>query len=425
MAKDISILEVVRAAEIVWSDNPIMAKLAAAQAIHESGLQDGKGSALAADYHNLFGIKGSGDAGSVSMSTTEHEGGQDVRKNQNFAAYSSYEESFRAHRQLMENGRYAGVMQAGSIEGAARAVKNAGYATDPNYASKVVATYERYVAPYMGGSDYLARWQQVLKDSPDHLKAELEAMGEEGKKYLADLDASDPQKKEAARQKAIQFVADHADDILRDNQIAVNGRNLTVAQMVGGHMASRLLKPENASRKLSEITEDKQLLASIGKFLGKDGDDLNNISVAQFLEDVDQKQRDDKKTMAEKARASANLSENNSNFLEQMLNGDMSMMEFVFMFAILLMMNSMGIDMPGQQQQQPQQQQQLDHEGRSGELRLPASVDPVTVRAAANASITGGTHVAEIENAPFTPPVDGVQVLRNPAVASAQTTVLS
>jgi flagellar protein FlgJ len=94
--------------------------------------------------HNLFGIKaGPGWKGdTVEATTTEFVDGRPVKTVERFRAYPSYEASFADWARLMSsNPRYAGVLQAGgSVDGFARGLQRAGYATDPEYASKLTRT---------------------------------------------------------------------------------------------------------------------------------------------------------------------------------------------------------------------------------------------------------------------------------------------
>jgi peptidoglycan hydrolase FlgJ len=94
--------------------------------------------------HNLFGIKaGPGWRGdTVEATTTEYVDGKAVKSVERFRAYASYQESFADWARLMaSNPRYAGVMQSGgSVESLARQLQRAGYATDPEYASKLTRT---------------------------------------------------------------------------------------------------------------------------------------------------------------------------------------------------------------------------------------------------------------------------------------------
>lgn len=93
--------------------------------------------------HNFFGIKAgaawSGDT--VSVPTTEFIDGRAVTVNAAFRAYDSTAAAFRDYVEFMQhNPRYQGVIGHGSNAVAfAQQLARAGYATDPNYAEKIVA----------------------------------------------------------------------------------------------------------------------------------------------------------------------------------------------------------------------------------------------------------------------------------------------
>lgn len=91
--------------------------------------------------YNLFGIKaGSNWNGKVAeVMTTEYSNGVAHKQVERFRAYSSYAEAFQDYAKMISgNPRYAAVMQQGdSVQGMARAMQQAGYATDPNYADKL------------------------------------------------------------------------------------------------------------------------------------------------------------------------------------------------------------------------------------------------------------------------------------------------
>lgn len=95
-----------------------------------------------ADSHNIFGIK-AGDyweGPTTDVTTTEYVDGQAQKKVERFRVYSSDEEAFCDYARLMsKNPRYRAVLNAQSGEAAARAVQQAGYATDPEYANKLIA----------------------------------------------------------------------------------------------------------------------------------------------------------------------------------------------------------------------------------------------------------------------------------------------
>lgn len=144
---DLSIKGLVESAKATYGDTP-MAALAATQAILESGLYKGKPSNLAAKAYNLFGVKGKGNDGYITMPTTEHVGDQNLRVNANFAKYSDYKSSFDAHKNLMSKSRYSNVWNAQSPYEAFQSVKDAGYATDRRYPELLSGVYDKYVAQY-------------------------------------------------------------------------------------------------------------------------------------------------------------------------------------------------------------------------------------------------------------------------------------
>jgi flagellar protein FlgJ len=92
--------------------------------------------------HNLFGIKAdqrwSGDR--VRQETLEFEQDVAVRRREYFRTYDSFEESFRDYVAfLKQNPRYTNALQ--NTQDAAeyfKALQDAGYATDPNYANKIL-----------------------------------------------------------------------------------------------------------------------------------------------------------------------------------------------------------------------------------------------------------------------------------------------
>lgn len=130
------------AAQAVARESGIPAAFMLGQAGHESGW--GRGEIRHADgspAHNLFGIKATGGwTGKVAeITTTEYVDGEPRKVTAKFRAYDSYEESFRDYARLIGNSpRYEGVMeQLHSVQGFAKGLQRAGYATDPSYAEKL------------------------------------------------------------------------------------------------------------------------------------------------------------------------------------------------------------------------------------------------------------------------------------------------
>jgi peptidoglycan hydrolase FlgJ len=100
--------------------------------------------------HNLFGIKATGGwkGKVVETTTTEYINGVKQKRVEKFRAYDSYAESFKDFANLIQNNpRYKSVMaNVHSISSYARAMQNSGYATDPNYASKLASVINKVTA---------------------------------------------------------------------------------------------------------------------------------------------------------------------------------------------------------------------------------------------------------------------------------------
>lgn len=130
-------------ARLASQQSGIPHQLIVAQAALESGW--GRREIPAADgspSHNLFGIKaGSGWRGPVTeITTTEFEQGAAKKIKARFRVYGSYVEAIADYVKLLTgNPRYAGVAAARTPEQAAHALQQAGYATDPHYARKLVS----------------------------------------------------------------------------------------------------------------------------------------------------------------------------------------------------------------------------------------------------------------------------------------------
>jgi hypothetical protein len=96
------------AAQHSQQNTGVPASVSVAQAILES---DWGRSRLTRQANNLFGIKGAGTAGSVSLATWEHIDGSDVVVQAGFRAYYTLEESVDDHgRFFTRNKRYADAM---------------------------------------------------------------------------------------------------------------------------------------------------------------------------------------------------------------------------------------------------------------------------------------------------------------------------
>lgn len=126
----------------------VPAHLMLGQAALESGW--GKRELKGADgspSNNLFGIKATGNWNGkvIEATTTEYINGIKQKRVEKFRAYDSYADSFKDFANLMlNNPRYENVIaNLHDVKGYAQAMQKAGYATDPNYASKLASVIQK------------------------------------------------------------------------------------------------------------------------------------------------------------------------------------------------------------------------------------------------------------------------------------------
>lgn len=124
----------------------IPASLTIAQAILESNWGE---SGLTKQANNLFGMKGRGPAGSVTMPTREYTSGQWITVQAAFRAYNTWEESLADHSTLILNGtrdkptRYHGALGV-DFRTTCYEIWRGGYATDPEYPEKLIGLITTY-----------------------------------------------------------------------------------------------------------------------------------------------------------------------------------------------------------------------------------------------------------------------------------------
>jgi len=115
---------------------------------HVQKLPNGKSS------YNLFNIKADSrwNGDSLKVKTLEYRDGVAKQENASFRSYSSYQESFRDYVEFIQNNpRYEKALDTvADPEGYMQELQQAGYATDPKYADKVIDIYQREVvaAPF-------------------------------------------------------------------------------------------------------------------------------------------------------------------------------------------------------------------------------------------------------------------------------------
>ena len=120
----------------------VPASVTIAQAIDESGWGQ---STLAAQDHNLFGIKGTGPAGSVSFPTQEFQNGQWVTISAQFRAYHDVTQSIDDHGKLLAtSGYYTAAMAARNAPDQFAQALTGVYATNPSYGSNLISLMQRF-----------------------------------------------------------------------------------------------------------------------------------------------------------------------------------------------------------------------------------------------------------------------------------------
>lgn len=118
-------------------EHGIPASITLAQGLLESGNGN---SELARKSNNHFGIKCTPD---WTGGRTYHD---DDKKDDCFRVYKDATQSYEDHAKFLQRPRYAALfeLKPTDYEGWAKGLKKAGYATDPNYPTKLIALIDRY-----------------------------------------------------------------------------------------------------------------------------------------------------------------------------------------------------------------------------------------------------------------------------------------
>ncbi|ODP31161.1 MULTISPECIES: flagellar assembly peptidoglycan hydrolase FlgJ [Pandoraea] len=137
------------AAQNASANSGIPARFMLSQAALESGW--GKREIRRADgstSHNVFGIKAgkNWNGPTVEVATTEYVNGQPRKVMAKFRAYGSYDEAFADYANLISNNpRYSSVVaSANDAASFANNLQRAGYATDPQYANKLMKVMKHF-----------------------------------------------------------------------------------------------------------------------------------------------------------------------------------------------------------------------------------------------------------------------------------------
>lgn len=126
----------------------ILASISIAQASLESNFGQ---SQLASVYNNLYGVKTDvTDPQGVVLPTLEYIDGEMKEMNERFKVYESKSESMEAHARLIYYGTswdqdyYQDVKAGQDYHAQAKGLQSAGYATDPDYAEKIIEMIETW-----------------------------------------------------------------------------------------------------------------------------------------------------------------------------------------------------------------------------------------------------------------------------------------
>lgn len=127
-----------------FKNSKVLPSLTIAQAILESGWGE---SVLAKKANNLFGIKATKDwkGKAISKDTLEYFNKKQATSiTAYFKVYDDWLGGIKDHSKLLSTSRYTDVILAKDYKEACEKIAKAGYATDPEYSSKLIALIEKY-----------------------------------------------------------------------------------------------------------------------------------------------------------------------------------------------------------------------------------------------------------------------------------------
>ncbi|UQS87139.1 glucosaminidase domain-containing protein [Nicoliella spurrieriana] len=126
--------------KVYQNDYHVLPSIVTAQAILES---DWGNSKLYKVANNPFGIKGSYKGQSISYDTTEYENGKNITVVAKFRKYPNLEAAIKDHDESIKT-HFIKQTNVTSYVKAANLLQKNVYATDPQYASKLISVIEEY-----------------------------------------------------------------------------------------------------------------------------------------------------------------------------------------------------------------------------------------------------------------------------------------
>lgn len=231
----------------------IPASITLAQGMLESGYGT---SELAVNANNHFGIKcHKGWVGETyTHKSTENTDGSLIARKSCFRSYATVEQSYVDHSDfLASRSNYSALFLANTInyETWAKGLVEGGYATDPAYAKKLVATIETYS---LSKYDQYTNTVLAFNNSTEELeyKEDLESLKNRIKTLESILSQTELYKQElkeclAAKQKEVTALKDQQEGlkVQLDDKIAVLTDNLTIQYDMIANLQSRLERVEN------------------------------------------------------------------------------------------------------------------------------------------------------------------------------------
>lgn len=145
VSKDQFLKVIIPIAQQAQIDYGVRPSVLIAQAALESNWGE---SELSQQSNNYFGIKGKSSGEQYATKEFTQDKWQNVQAS--FRTYDSISDSVNDYAKLIKNGTswnanlYSSVITAKHYEDAAFALQKAGYATDPNYANKLIQIIEQY-----------------------------------------------------------------------------------------------------------------------------------------------------------------------------------------------------------------------------------------------------------------------------------------